>query len=70
MVYLFKLQINSGTKFIIKKNFISTIIDWTDLFTNKLGNFDSLKVMGTDLLSLTLVKTPKEMGAHVTYGNS
>ena len=26
--------------------------------------------MGTDLLSLTLVKTPKEMGAHVTYGNS
>ena len=40
------------------------------MFNNKLKQVEALKVMGTDLLSLTLVKTPKEMGAHVTYGNS
>jgi glycine dehydrogenase len=46
------------------------VVDWTELFTNKLKSVEALKVMGTDLLHLTLAKTPREMGAHVTYGNT
>jgi hypothetical protein len=66
--FLFNRQINSGNW--KEKLFFSAIVDWTDLFKNKLKEVDAIKVVGTDLLSLTVVKTPKEMGAHVTYGNS
>lgn len=33
-------------------------------------NFDVLKIVGSDLLSLTINKTPRDMGANVAYGNS
>lgn len=46
------------------------MVDYTDLFTKKLAGLDIIKIIGTDLLSLTLMKNAKEMGADIAYGNS
>ncbi|CAD8068445.1 unnamed protein product [Paramecium primaurelia] len=44
--------------------------DWSDLFKHTLKDAKLLKIIGTDLLSLTINKTPKDQGANVAYGNS
>jgi glycine dehydrogenase len=45
------------------------VYDYTNIFskTNALG---IINIIGVDILSLTLIKTPKEMGAQIAYGST
>jgi len=48
---------------------LGRLTDFSDFF-KKMDSQKIFKVVATDLLSLCLNKTPKEMGADITFGNS